>query len=234
MAAEPLPQTLSAARVGRDVDGWSASASSAAGARRADRQGRVVQSMAHKVTRPCSRNGCPAPARASMELDYAGKKVTLVPLMDRRDPRFLEVCPTHAEGMDVPRGWDLVDERDEEPMTPSGPPTAEEMGSSATVAVLAAALREVPAQADPADEDPIVDEVPLPSVVVAEPQPQPQPQPQPPSGRTVAPRHVEAVPDERQLRFDAAADPSDGAVTDTDSRAVARPVRAARDEAQSS
>lgn len=93
-----------------------------------------------------------------MALDYAGKQVTLVPLLDERDPRFLEVCPSHAEGMDVPRGWDLVDERGEEAPAPVGPPSAEEMGSSSTVAVLAAALRGVPSEDDAAPTDAVVDD----------------------------------------------------------------------------
>ncbi len=192
--------------------------------------------MAHKVTRPCSRNGCPAPARASMMLDYAGKQVTLVPLMDLRDPRFLEVCPPHAEGMDVPRGWKLVDERDEEPTTPSGPPTAEEMGSSATVAVLAAALREAPEQDEPGPPEPIAAVPALDELPAASDLPEVVARPQPPSGRTAEPR-PHAPRDERQLRLD----PDGGSATDPEAEppttagarpSVARPVLAARDDAR--
>lgn len=98
--------------------------------------------MARKVLRPCRRSDCPAPARTSILLDYPGRQITLVGLFEDCDPRFMELCPTHADGIQVPLGWSLVDERADRPE--AGSPSAGDLGSAATVAVLATALQQSP------------------------------------------------------------------------------------------
>ncbi len=182
-----------------------------------------------------------------MVLDYAGKQVTLVPLLEERDPRFLELCPSHAASLDVPRGWDLVDDRDEEPAEPTGPPTAAEMGSSATVAVLAAALRE-PAEPEqpvgPESVDDLVDAsdpvAPRPTLVEpTEPVAAGDTRPTPPSGRTAQPVHPDRrqrPTDQRQLPLEGTL-PGEGggrAPAPADRVAAPRPVPAAREARRTS
>lgn len=169
-------------------------------------------------------------------MDYQAQVVTLVPLLAERDPRFLEVCPTHADAMGVPQGWSLVDERGEAPAPVQGPPSADEMASTATVAVLAAALGSSEGSADAAgvhrhnaepDAGPVV-EAPDPADATAEAPPEPSA-----AVRVAAALRAPASPpaepeaplahDERQLVLEQ--------LDEADSLARrARPVRAARDE----
>lgn len=142
MAAQPLPSSASTPR----SSAWSAPSSG-----RAHRTGsttrrgarRQVESLGSRVARPCQRNDCPAPARAGVELNHGDKVAQLVDLPGERDPRRMELCADHARHLTVPLGWDLDDARtDVETETPTGPPTAAELGSVSTLETLAAALHE--------------------------------------------------------------------------------------------
>jgi hypothetical protein len=107
---------------------------------------RVVRSLARAAERPCARPSCPAPARATLSFAYATAEAHLDRLSDAADPQRYDLCARHAARTEPPRGWDLVDRRpDEDRVELAPPPTPRrELGSDATVAVLAAALRAVP------------------------------------------------------------------------------------------
>ncbi|MEX1177460.1 MAG: DUF3499 family protein [Nitriliruptor sp.] len=107
---------------------------------------RVVRSLARAAERPCSRPGCPAPARATLTFSYATAAAFLEPLSDEADPQRYDLCARHAARTEPPRGWNLEDRRPEDDRAAHEPVTlpARDLGSDATVAVLAAALRAVP------------------------------------------------------------------------------------------
>jgi hypothetical protein len=107
---------------------------------------RVVRSLARAAERPCARPSCPAPARATLSFAYATAEAHLDRLSDAADPQRYDLCARHAARTEPPRGWDLVDRRPDEDRVELDPPpiTSRELGSDATVAVLAAALRAVP------------------------------------------------------------------------------------------
>jgi hypothetical protein len=107
---------------------------------------RVVRSLARAAERPCARPSCPAPARATLSFAYATAEAHLDRLSDAADPQRYDLCARHAARTEPPRGWDLVDRRPDEDRVELDPPpiTRRELGSDATVAVLAAALRAVP------------------------------------------------------------------------------------------
>lgn len=97
--------------------------------------------MAAKVTRPCQRNDCPAPARAGVELSSTDQVAVLVDLPADRDPRRMELCSDHAASMTVPMGWTRDDQRaPDEVDAPTGPPTLAEIASLSTLDVITAAL----------------------------------------------------------------------------------------------
>ena len=66
-------------------------------------------------------------------------------LTTERSPQAYDLCAEHASRTQPPNGWQLRDQRPEEERTPDVPPTTPaDLGGERTVAVLAAALREVP------------------------------------------------------------------------------------------
>ena len=117
----------------------------------------VVRPLSRAATRRCSRPGCPTPATATLAFRYDQQHASLVPLAADGGPETYDLCGDHADRTRPPHGWTLQDERPTEPDAP--PPDASDLGSERTVAVLAAALRGVPA-------DPVVDEVPAADDVV--------------------------------------------------------------------
>ncbi|MTV26006.1 DUF3499 family protein [Nitriliruptoraceae bacterium ZYF776] len=114
--------------------------------RRSTARDAVVRPLARAAERPCARPGCPAPARATLRFAYATAEAVLDRLTPEPDPQAYDLCVAHAERTDPPRGWKLTDQRPDderdEPIVP--PPASQHLGSEATVAVLAAALRAVP------------------------------------------------------------------------------------------
>jgi hypothetical protein len=106
---------------------------------------RVVRSLARAAERPCSRPGCPAPARATLSFSYATAEAFLDRLADESDPQRYDLCSRHASRTEPPRGWGLTDRRpDDDRLDHEPPPVVRDLGGDATVAVLAAALRAVP------------------------------------------------------------------------------------------
>lgn len=105
----------------------------------------VVRPLSRAAERPCARPSCPAPARATLHFAYATREATLGRLSDAADPQGYDLCVAHASRTDPPRGWALRDERPaEDRVAADVPPPPRDLGSEATVAVLAAALRAVP------------------------------------------------------------------------------------------
>lgn len=46
-----------------------------------------------------------------MTYDYASRSVWLDDLADDPDPNHYDLCPTHADRLAVPQGWDRTDRR---------------------------------------------------------------------------------------------------------------------------
>ena len=107
------------------------------------RPGGVVRPLSRAATRRCSRPGCPTPATATLTFRYDQQHVSLVPLVADGGPETYDLCGDHADRTRPPHGWSLHDDRPTEPEAAA--PDASDLGSEHTVAVLAAALRGVPA-----------------------------------------------------------------------------------------
>lgn len=63
------------------------------------------------MSRLCSRPGCAAAASATMAYDYAGRTVWLDDLDPDLDPNHYDLCPSHADRLRVPQGWNRTDRR---------------------------------------------------------------------------------------------------------------------------
>jgi Protein of unknown function (DUF3499) len=64
------------------------------------------------LNRQCSRPGCGAEAEATLTYDYRDRRAWIDSLADEH-PMSYNLCEQHADGLSVPRGWDLSDRRDE-------------------------------------------------------------------------------------------------------------------------
>ena len=60
------------------------------------------------LTRQCSKTGCRRPAVATLTYVYADQTAVLGPLATYAEPHTYDLCGQHAEGLTVPRGWDVV------------------------------------------------------------------------------------------------------------------------------
>ncbi len=60
------------------------------------------------LARLCSRNGCGVPAVATLTYVYRDQTAVVGPLATFAEPHTYDLCPTHAERLTVPRGWDVV------------------------------------------------------------------------------------------------------------------------------
>ena len=63
------------------------------------------------VSRSCARPGCGRPAAATLSYAYADGVVWLQDLATEDHPMVHDLCGAHADGVSVPRGWELSDER---------------------------------------------------------------------------------------------------------------------------
>ena len=63
------------------------------------------------MNRQCSRPACSAHSEATLTYDYAERLVTLGHLSDQAHPMTYDLCAMHADGLTVPRGWELHDRR---------------------------------------------------------------------------------------------------------------------------
>lgn len=64
------------------------------------------------MSRSCARPGCGRPAVATLSYAYADGIVWLAELAPEAHPMVHDLCSQHADGVRVPRGWELRDERD--------------------------------------------------------------------------------------------------------------------------
>ena len=63
------------------------------------------------VSRSCARPGCGNDAVATLSYAYAEGLVVLEDLAPEAHPMVHDLCRLHAEGLRVPLGWELRDER---------------------------------------------------------------------------------------------------------------------------
>jgi hypothetical protein len=136
----------------------------------------VVRRLPGAVARSCARSGCSAPAAATLSFSYAERWARLSEVAPETRPQAYELCLAHATRTRAPRGWRLIDERDDAP-----PPTGPTVGSAGPggdrpVAVLAATP---PAAPDPVSEDAVggATEVTSGSAIHADPEPLGRPVP---------------------------------------------------------
>src|SRR5690625_849496 len=112
----------------------------------------VVRPLSRVADRPCARPGCPAPARATLTFTYHDQVAVIHRLLETAEPQTYDLCASHASRTRAPHGWTLRDRRPEdERHHATAPSLPADLGSEHTVAVLAAALRAVPASSE---EDP--------------------------------------------------------------------------------
>jgi hypothetical protein len=174
----------------------------------------VVRPLARAAQRACVRPGCPSPARASLSFRYDTREAWLGRLDDEPRPESYDLCSSHAARTRPPHGWQLRDRRPREEQVDGEPPaTPDHLGGEQTVAVLAAALRSVPA-GDEVDGGE-VDGDPAPPTTQTAPEAQPEethgagrledsasPVLEPPRSDAAAPSQApqpDAAPPEREL-----------------------------------
>ena len=58
--------------------------------------------------RQCSKPGCHGHAVATLTYDYANSTVVLGPIATSPEPHSFDFCEAHAEGLTVPRGWEVI------------------------------------------------------------------------------------------------------------------------------
>ncbi len=68
------------------------------------------------VSRSCARPGCGNDAVATLSYAYADGLVVLEDLATEAHPMVHDLCRQHAEGLRVPLGWELRDERQGAPV----------------------------------------------------------------------------------------------------------------------
>jgi len=60
------------------------------------------------LSRQCSKTGCTGAAVATLTYVYRDSTVVLGPLATYAEPHTYDLCAQHAEGLTVPRGWEVV------------------------------------------------------------------------------------------------------------------------------
>jgi len=60
------------------------------------------------LSRQCSKTGCTGGAVATLTYVYGDSTVVLGPLATYAEPHTYDLCSQHAEGLTVPRGWEVV------------------------------------------------------------------------------------------------------------------------------
>ncbi|MBS1839106.1 MAG: DUF3499 family protein [Actinobacteria bacterium] len=63
------------------------------------------------MSRSCARPGCGRPAVATLSYAYADGVVWLEALTPEAHPMVHDLCALHADGVRVPMGWELRDQR---------------------------------------------------------------------------------------------------------------------------
>lgn len=60
------------------------------------------------MSRQCSRNACAGGAVATLTYVYSDQTVVVGPLATSAEPHTYDLCDVHAQGLTVPRGWDVI------------------------------------------------------------------------------------------------------------------------------
>ena len=60
------------------------------------------------LSRQCSRTACTGGAVATLTYVYSDQTAVLGPLATYAEPHTYDLCVRHAEGLTVPRGWDVI------------------------------------------------------------------------------------------------------------------------------
>jgi hypothetical protein len=60
------------------------------------------------LSRRCSRTACPKVAIATLTYVYGDQTAVVGPLATYAEPHTYDLCADHAEGLTVPRGWEIV------------------------------------------------------------------------------------------------------------------------------
>jgi Protein of unknown function (DUF3499) len=60
------------------------------------------------VSRQCSRTACSVGAIATLTYVYSDQTAVLGPLATYAEPHTYDLCLMHAEGLTVPRGWEVI------------------------------------------------------------------------------------------------------------------------------
>jgi hypothetical protein len=60
------------------------------------------------LTRQCSRTACSGGAIATLTYVYSDQTAVLGPLATYAEPHTYDLCVVHADGLTVPRGWDVI------------------------------------------------------------------------------------------------------------------------------
>jgi hypothetical protein len=60
------------------------------------------------LSRQCSRTACSGGAIATLTYVYSDQTAVLGPLATYAEPHTYDLCLVHAEGLTVPRGWDVI------------------------------------------------------------------------------------------------------------------------------
>jgi hypothetical protein len=63
------------------------------------------------MSRRCARPDCHGPADTTLSYDYPAGTVWIDALSDEPHPMTHDLCGRHADGLSVPRGWQLRDRR---------------------------------------------------------------------------------------------------------------------------
>ena len=60
------------------------------------------------LSRRCSRTACPKVAIATLTYVYGDQTAVVGPLATYAEPHTYDLCANHADGLTVPRGWEVV------------------------------------------------------------------------------------------------------------------------------
>lgn len=60
------------------------------------------------LSRQCSRTACSGGAIATLTYVYSDQTAVLGPLATYAEPHTYDLCAGHAEGLTVPRGWEVI------------------------------------------------------------------------------------------------------------------------------
>jgi Protein of unknown function (DUF3499) len=60
------------------------------------------------LSRQCSRTACTGGAIATLTYVYSDQTAVLGPLATYAEPHTYDLCLVHAEGLTVPRGWEVI------------------------------------------------------------------------------------------------------------------------------